>query len=251
MPNRQPSFWGYFPLAYQDAFRVIKRMWPALLTVTAASVLLQFGGDLVSDHVVRTRLGGGVLTVLVNAALVWATAPYLLALYRCAATGEATPQPETLRNTTDNQRFSAWLILLGFVAGIPYVLYLTAIPDLPPEQLTPENVNLAGMLVLLVVSIVVWIFTIRVVPLMPLLALDPEGASLSRALVLSSGRFWFIVGVELITLIPVLVAGIVITEIVAAVAPVLRLPVDAAVAATTQVVQIAVTTRLYRRFAGN
>jgi uncharacterized membrane protein YjjP (DUF1212 family) len=53
------------------------------------------------------------------------------------------------------------------------------------------------------------------------------------------------------TLVPALVAGIVITDIVEVVAPALRLPVNAAVAAATQVVQIAVATRLYTRFAGN
>ena len=250
MPNHQPAFWRYFTLAYEDAFRVTRLMLPAVLTVMAASVVLQFGGDLVSGYI-GTRLGQGVLTVLVNTAMVWAIAPYLLALYRCTATGEVVPRPEALRNTTENRRFGAWLILLGFVAGVPYVLYLVAVPDLPPEQLTAENTNAAAMLALLAISVAVWIFTIRVTTLMPMLALDPEQASLPAALAQTKSRFWFIVGVELITLVPVLLAGIVITDIVDAVAPVLKLPLGALIAAATQLVQIAVTTRLYLRFAGN
>ena len=247
MPNRQPSFWRTFLLAYEDAFRVMQIMWPAVLTVMAASVILQFGGDFVSGFI-GTRLGQGVLSVLINTVMVWAIAPYLLALYRCAATGEVTPQPEALRNTAENRRFGAWLILLGFAAGIPYVFYLVAVPDLPPEQLTPENVNAGAMLALLAISVVVWIFTIRAATLMPMLALDPDGASLAAALAQTKGRFWFIVGIELITLVPVLVAGVVAADIVDAAVPILKLPVGAAIAAVTQVVQIAVTTRLYARF---
>lgn len=250
MPNRQPSFWRYFTLAYEDAFRVARLMLPAVLTVVAASIVLQFVGDLVSGYI-GTRLGRGVLTVLVNTAMVWAIAPYLLALYRCAATGEVTPQPEALRNTTDNQRFGAWLILLGFVAGVPYVLYVVAVPDLPPEQLTAETINAAAMLALLAISVAVWTFTIRVTTLMPMLALDPDRADLPLALAQTKGRFWFIVGIELITLVPVLVAGIVVADIVDVVAPILRLPVGAVIATATQLVQISVATRLYLRFAGN
>jgi len=251
VPNNQPSFWRYFTLVYQDAFRVIELMWPAVLTVMAASIILQFGGDLLSDHVIGTRLGRGVLMVLMSAALVWATAPYLLALYRCAATGEVTARPETLRSSPASQRFGAWVILLGFITGVPYVLYLLVVPDVPPDQLTPQNVNAGGMLVLFAVSIVVWIFTIRVTTLMPMLALDPGRASLLAALNQTRGRFWFIVGVELMTLMPVILAGVVVIDIVGFVAPVLRLPAGAAIAAATQVMQIAVTTRLYSRFAGS
>lgn len=250
MPNHQPAFWRYFTLAYEDAFRVTRLMLPAVLTLMAASVVLQFVGDLVSDYI-GTRLGRGVLAVLINAVMVLAISPYLMALYRCAATGEVTPQPEALRNTTENQRFAAWLILLGFVAGFPYVLYVVAVPDVPPEQLTPENINAAAMLALLAISVAVWAFTIRVTTLMPMLALDPERASLPAVLSQTKGRFWFIVGVELITLVPVLLAGIVVADIVDVVAPILKLPVGAVIAAATQMVQIAVTTRLYLRFAGN
>lgn len=250
MPNRQPGFWRYFTLAYEDAFRVARLMLPAVLTIIAASVVLQFVGDLVSGYV-GTPLGRGVLVVLINAATVWAIAPYLLALYRCVATGEVTPQPEALRSSGENQRFGAWLVLLGFVAGVPYVLYLVAIPDLPPEQLSARNINAAAMLALLAISIGVWTFTIRVTTLMPMLALDPDGAALPAALTQTKGRFWFVVGVELITLVPALVAGIVVADIVEAVAPILSLPLGAAIGAATQLVQIAVTTRLYLRFAGN
>jgi uncharacterized Tic20 family protein len=250
VPNHQPGFWRYFTLAYADAFRIVRLMLPAVLTLMAASVVLQFVGDLVSGYI-GTPLGRGVLVVLVTAATVWAVAPYLLVLYRCVATGEVTPQPEALRYTTENQRFGAWLILLGFVAGIPYVLYVVAVPDVPPEQLTAENMNASAMLALLAISIAVWAFTIRVTTLMPMLALDPERASLPAVLAQTKGRFWFIVGVELITLVPVLLAGIVIADIVEAVAPILKLPLGAVIAAATQMVQIAVTTRLYLRFAGN
>ncbi|RYE70992.1 MAG: hypothetical protein EOP19_32530 [Hyphomicrobiales bacterium] len=84
-----------------------------------------------------------------------------------------------------------------------------------------------------------------------MLALDPDRASFPAALAQTRGRFWFVLGIELITLLPVLVAGIVIIDIVDVVAPILKLPLGAAIAAATQLVQIAVSTRIYLRLAGN
>ncbi len=248
MPNQQPSFWGYFSLAYQDVIRIARLMWPAALTIVAAGTVLQFAGQFVSGYV-GTQLGQGVLGILFNTVMVWATAPYLFVLYRCAATGEVATQPEVLRNTIEVRRFGAWLILLGFVAGILSVPYLMAIPDLPPEQLTADKINAGLILILLPISIAVWIFTIRTTTLLPMLALDPDRASLSAAFAQTKGQLWFILGVELVTLAPALVAGVVLGDIAEAVAPMLKIPVGAAIATATQLLQIAVSVRLYGRFA--
>lgn len=249
MIDRQPSLGRYFTLLYEDLLRVIRSMWPAVLTIAAAIMVVDFLSDIVGGFI-ATRLGQGVLTVLATAAITWLTAPYLVALYRAVDGDEVTTRPESLRNLPATQRFAAWSVLLVFIAGVPAVLFRVFIPDVPPEQLTPDDVNAFGMLVLLVVSIAVMIFSVRITTLMPQLALDPERASLQHALAQTKGQFWFIVGVECITLVPLLLGSFVVADILMTIIPILQTPISAAIAALIQVAQIAVATRLYQRYAG-
>jgi len=250
--DRQPSFGRYFTLAYEDALRVIPRMWPAVLTVVAAVIVMGFLGRLLGN-VVTTRLGNGVLGLLVSAATAWVIAPYLIAIYRAVATDEVTQRPETLRNTPATQRFAAWSALTTFIIGVPDILYTVLGPDVPTDQLTEQNVNAGGMLLILALTIAVWIFSVRATTLMPLLALDPDRASLPLAFAQSKGHFWFIVGVLLVTLVPLLLGGVVVTVLIAGMfgplAPILLVPVGAALTGLTLVTAIAVSTRLYQRYS--
>jgi hypothetical protein len=247
--QRQPGFWQIIPLVYDDTIRMVRQMWPAVLVVAAVAAIAGIGADLISDQF-GTRLGRGILTVLINAAVVWISAPYLLALYRCAASNEVVRRPEQLRQSPENVRFSAWLVLLGFIAGIPLVLYIVAIPPLPPEQLTSDNTNPVAILSLFAIAVAVWIFTIRSATLVPALALDPDRASLNAALQQTRGRFWLVVGIEFLTLAPVFLAGILLSDVVDMAAPILAPLVGALIAVATQVVQIAAATRIYRYLVG-
>jgi hypothetical protein len=250
--DHQPRFWRYFTLAYEDVFRVIPRMWPVVLTVVAAVIVVGFLGGLVGN-LVGTRLGHGLLDLLVSAGAIWVIAPYLVAIYRAVATDEVATRPESLRNAPATQRFMAWSILLTFIAGVPDVLFTVFGPDVPTDQLTEQDVNVGAMLVILVLTIAAWIFIVRATTLLPLLALDPDRASLPRALAQSKGHFWFIVGALLITTGLLWLVGLLLVGLIAAtfgpLAPLLLVPGVAALTGVTLVMAVAVSTRLYQRYS--
>lgn len=251
--NHQPSFWGYFPLAYRDAIRVIPQMWPALLIVVAAVIVMGFVGNLLGNFV-GTRLGHGVLDLLVSAGTAWLISPYLISIYRAVATDEIITRPESLRGEPATQRFAAWSALTAFIIGMPDILYSIFGPTVPPDQITEANINAGAMLGILVLTVGVWIFSVRATTLMPLLALDPNRASLPAAFAQSKGHFWYIVGVLLITMVPLVLGGVLVTAVVAGMfgplAPIVLVPVGAALTGLTLVTAIAVSTRLYQRYAG-
>ena len=253
MTNRQPSFGRYFTLAYEDAVRVISRMWPAVLVVVAIIVVTGFLSRLAAG-LIGTGLGKGVLDLLFGAAAAYLIAPYLMALYRSVATDEAMRNPEALRSTSAAQRFAAWSVLTAFILAAPGILYGTFGPNVPPDQLTEDDINAGAMLLVMGLAIAVWIFSVRATTLMPLLALDPERASLPAAFAQTRGHFWFIVGVLLITMLPLVVGETIITGLVVGIAgplaAILLVPIGAAMSGVMLVTAIAVSTRLYQRFAG-
>ncbi len=252
MADRKLSFWRYFTLAYEDAARVLRGMFPVVLTVVAAVVVLGFLGRL-AENFIPTRLGQSVLDLLVAAATAWVISPYLMVLYRAVATNEMTHRAEALRGTPAAQRFAAWSVLTAFIIAVPDLLFAIFGPDVPPDQLTEENVNTGAMMLIFAITIGVWIFSVRAATLMPLLALDPDRAGLPVAFAQSKGHFWYIVGVLLVTMLPVLFGGVIVAALFSALfgilAPILMVPVGAAITGVTLVTAIAVSTRLYQRFA--
>jgi hypothetical protein len=248
--DRQPSFWGLVPLVYQDLSRVLKLMLPAVLTLTAAIVVTSFVGGFASG-LIGTRIGKAVLGVLVQAAMFWAISPYLIALYRGVANNEITNRPESLRRTPEGQRFAAWQVLLTVISSAPVALYgalglnVTADPTVEPP--------LMPLMLVFFISLFVWVFTVRSTTLLPQLALDPEQASLARSFEESRGRFWYIVGVQIVTMGPLVLGGLAVTSIIAGslgpLGSVLLVPMTAAVTGLTVVLTTAVGTRLYQRFS--
>jgi len=251
VPDRKLSFWRYFSLAYEDAARVLRGMWPTVLTVVAVVIVLGFLGRL-GDNFVGTRLGQSVLDLLVAAATAYVISPYLIVLYRAVATNDMTRSAEALRGTPEAQRFAAWSVLTAFIIAAPDLLFAVFGPDVPPEQLSEANVNAGAMLMIFAITVGVWIFSVRATTLMPLLALEPGRASLPAAFAQSKGHFWFIVGVLLITMLPLLFGSVVVAALLGglfgALAPIVMVPVGAAITGLTLVTAIAVSTRLYQRF---
>jgi hypothetical protein len=250
--DRKLSFWRYFTLAYEDAARVLRGMFPVVLTVVAAIFVLGFLGRL-ADNIITTRLGQSVLDLLVAAATAWVISPYLIVLYRAVATDDMTQRAEALRGTREAQRFAAWSVLTAFIIAVPDLLFAVFGPDVPPEQLTEENVNTGAMMLILAITFGVWIFSVRAATLLPLLALDPDRASLPLAFAQSKGHFWYIVGVLVVVMLPVLFGGVLIAALVGGMfgvlAPIVMVPLGAAITGVTLVTAIAVSTRLYQRLA--
>lgn len=252
MADRKLSFWRYFTLAYEDAIRVLRGMWPTVLMVVAAVLILGFVGGQIGNFI-NTRLGQSVLDLLVAAGTAYLISPYLIVLYRAVATNDMASNAEALRGTPEAQRFAAWSVLTAFIIAVPDLLFSIFGPDVPADQLTEGNVNTGAMLVIFVLTIGIWIFSVRATTLMPLLALEPGRAGLPAAFAQSKGHFWFIVGVLLVTMLPLLLGGVVVAGVIGGafgpLAPILMVPVGAAITGLTLVTAIAVSTRLYQRYA--
>ncbi len=252
MPDRKLSFWRYFTLAYEDAARLLRGLWPVVLTVVAVIVVSGFVGRL-ADSFITTRLGQSVLDLLLAAAAAYFISPYLIVLYRAVLSNDMTLRAEALRGSSEAQRFAAWSVLSAFIIAVPELLFAIFGPDVPPEQLSEANVNTGAMLMIMAITIGVWIFTVRAATLMPLLALEPDRAGLPAAFAQSKGHFWFIVGVLVVTMLPILIGGVMVAALIGGLfgilAPILMVPLGAAINGLTLVTAIAVSTRLYQRFA--
>ena len=257
VPNRQISFWGYFPLAYQDAARVFRAMWPIVLTLVAGVLGVDFIGDLLHP-LIGTRLGDGVLDLLVTAVTTFLIAPYLFALYRHADSGEML-RPEAIRSTPEAQRFAGWLVLTSLIVGVPLTLYsmfgtYTPVAELPPgTALEEQDVNVPAMLGIFMLLLGVWIFAVRTTTLMPMLALAPTEASFGASLAQSRGHFWFIVGVQFITMLPVSLGSLMVQQLISGMlgplALIVQVPVAAVLTGFAQVMVVVVSARLYERFS--
>lgn len=257
MTDRQPSLWAYFPLAYEDAYRVFSTRLPTVLTLVAGIMVVGFLGGLV-HRLVDTRLGDAVLDLVIAAITTYLIAPYLFALYRAVARNEEV-RPEAIRPTPEAQRFAAWSVVITLAMTAPLALYTLLGPYEAPTSLPSgagaeeQDVNLPGMLLILGLLVAAWIFTIRTTTLPALLALDPDRASLPAALAQTRGQFWFIVGVQLVTMLPIALATFMLSGLVGTIfgplAPILLVPLGAALTGFAQVMVTAVSTRLYQRFA--
>jgi hypothetical protein len=214
--------------------------------------VLGFLGSLAGNFI-GTRLGQSVLDLLVAAATAYLIAPYLMVLYRAVATDDMTRNAEALRGTPEAQRFAAWSVLTTFIIAAPDLLFAVFGPDAPPEQLTAANINAGALLLTFAITVGVWIFSVRATTLMPLLSLEPERASLPVAFAQSKGHFWFIVGVLVVTMLPLLLGAAVVAALLeglfGVLAPIVMVPVGAAITGLTLVTAIAVSTRLYQRYA--
>lgn len=257
MPNRKLSFGRHFSLAYEDTFRVLPRMWPAL----AAMVIIMVAVTLVAGFAGRfvgTRLGEAGLDLLSSVAIAYAIAPYLLVFCRAVAFDEVTANPETLRAAPATQKFAAWLVVLFLIAGLydfVFKLFGPAItPDMSPEQAMALTVDPAFAVVVLGLLLASLIFSVRVTTLLPMVALAPEDASLAAALGQTRGKLWFIAGLLLLCGLPVgfggLVALVLVGMLLGPLALFVMVPVTYAIFALAMLVGLAASTRLYQGYAG-
>lgn len=256
MPDSKLSFGRYFTLAYEDTARVVRAMWPALLGMVfimlAVSILIGLGGRFVG-----TRLGAAGLDLVSGAAIAYAIAPYLFAFIRAVATGQVTTNPESIRTAPATQKFAAWLVVLFIVATLYDFVFKLFGPRLPAdataEQLTATTINPTLAFIVLLLLAGSLIFSVRVTTLLPMLALEPDDASLPRALSQSKGRFWFIAGLLLVVGLPVGIGSflmlIVVGGLLGPLALFVALPLSYIMLALTLLVGIATSTRLYQRYS--
>lgn len=257
MPDPKLSFGRHFSLAYEDTFRVLPRIWPALvamvLIMVAVTLVTGFAGRFVG-----TRLGDAGLDLLSSVAIAYAIAPYLLAFCRAIALDEVTSNPETLRSAPPTRRFAAWLVVLFLIAGLydfVFKLFGPAITsDMSPEQAMAMTVDPALALVVLTLLLASLVFSVRATTLLPMLAIAPDEASLATALAQTRGRFWYIAGLLLLCGLPVgfggLVALVIVGMLLGPLALFAMVPLTYAIFALAMLIGLAASTRLYQRYAG-
>lgn len=257
MPDRKLSLGRQFILAYEDTFRVLPRMWPALVAMVFIMVAVTLVTGLVGRFV-GTRLGDAALDLLSGAAIAYAIAPYLYAFCRAVAFDEVTTNPETLRSATAVQQFAAWLVVLFIVAGLydfAFKLFGPAItPGMTPEEAMTAQLDPAVALLVLGLLFASLIFSVRATTLLPMLALDPpESSPLATALARTRGRFWFIAGLLLVCGLPVGLGGMVALVVVGVLFGPLALfvmaPLTYAIFALAMLVGLAASLRLHQAYS--
>lgn len=255
MPDPKLSFGRHFSLAYEDTFRVLRRMWPALVAMVFIMVAVTLLAGL-AGRFVGTRLGDAGLDLLSSVALAYGIAPYLLAFSRAVALDEITGNPETMRAEPRTQIFAAWLVVLFLIAGLyDFVFKLFGpqfSPDMPPEQLMATTVDPSLALLVLALLVGSLAFSVRATTLLPMLALDPDNAGLRPALAQTRGHFWYIAGLLMLAGLPIGIAGLVLIVVVSVILGPLALfalvPITYGIFALAILVGIAASTRLYQRY---
>lgn len=257
MQERKLSFGRHFSLAYEDTFRVLRAMWPALVAMSFIMVAVTLVAGL-AGRFVGTRLGDAGLDLLSSVALAYGIAPYLLAFCRAVALDETTSNPEKLRTEPVAQKFAAWLVVLFLIAGLYDFVFKLFGPrfstDMAPEQVMATTVDPGLALVVLALLIGSLAFSVRATTFLPMLALDPANASLRPALAQTRGRFWFIAALLTLIGLPVGFAGLVLIVLVSVMLGPLALfvlvPLTYSIFALAMLVGIAASTRLYQRYGG-
>lgn len=257
MPDRKLSLGRQFSLAYKDTFRVLPRMWPALVAMVFIMVAVTLLTGL-AGRFVGTRLGDAALDMLSGAAIGYAIAPYLYAFCRAVAYDEVTTNPETLRPAPAVQQFAAWLVVLFLIAGLYDFAFKLFGPQIT-AGMTPEEAMATRMdpaLAFLVLGLLIGslIFSVRATTLLPMLALGEPDAPLATALAQTRGRFWFIAGLLLVCGLPVGLGGLVALVVVGVLFGPLALfvmaPLTYAIFALAILVGLAASLRLYQHYAG-
>jgi hypothetical protein len=203
-----------FNLAYSDALRLIRIGWWVmgllLLLVIAAAIL----GALVATQL-QTALAREIVATLASVFGLWLAAPYFVTLYRLVLT-DALERPEGLRRDDATRHFFAWSAVLTFIVSIPTIV-AAALDTLPKTAIegSPQPVNVTQVFATFILLIAVWIFATRAITLLPAAAMG-RVITLREALAETRGKFWFIVGAVVLTMLPVVITSVIVQSVAAA-----------------------------------
>jgi hypothetical protein len=187
-------------VAHFDAMSLVRRMWPTLLAVAALIVV----GLVVRRFlraVVGTELGKLVAGTLVDIAVLYFCAPFVVALVHSVVNDKATSARQ-FRGTDNARLYFAWAAVLAFVALVPGLLFELAHPLVPPTQPLFVFEIICGVAF-------AWVIAVRTPTLLPGVAIEGRAMTLGRALLSTRGRFWYITAVFLaVSLAPALILSV-------------------------------------------
>lgn len=227
--------------SYRDALALVQQRGRVLgiaLAILAVSGIVSF----LVENFFATILARQIVSTLLNLAGIWLASPYLVSLYRYLLSGDTAP-PESLRGSSEAQRFFGWSGVLAFLTAFPsYVFSTFAPPGLTAETASnPETITLVWGTMLLLVA--VWIFTTRTITLLPEAALGTDTGGLAQALARTRGRFWFIVGAVSVPLLPVTIFSVLLA---ASITGIVSIVISTAMVLVLGTLALTVTANLYR-----
>jgi hypothetical protein len=227
-----------------DAWRALTVMGQAIILLALGSVLARFVSDF-TEPMIGTRFGRLVLNWLVATGMAWATAPAIVALYRCFLLGDERSDPNPFRRSQAIETYFAAATYLSLVAVVPLLIY--ALFETPGDA-TGDAARLSSLTASLGPLILTWIVITRLTTLLPGIAIG-RPALWQTSFAESRGRFWFIAIALPVAIAPVFVVDVAVNFALRDAPSLFRNIVEAIPATAVAVVAMAATSQLYRRLA--
>lgn len=189
--------------AYADTRAALSAM-PDMLLVGLIASCIYAVADIVLGWALDPGLSSGALVLGTLITLVWNfyLTPIFIAIHRFIVRGEITPRYELRPGEARFRSYFGWTAALTLASMLPALIGLRA-----GASVVANTLALILMIAFLVVSV-------RLLILFPAIALDAPGAHWQNALADSRGRFWRIFVLVLMTILPLLVGGMLLSALV-------------------------------------
>jgi hypothetical protein len=216
-----------------QAWRDVRAALPAMPVLTVAAF-----GFLAIDHAVQvlvrsdlpSRSSKDILFQLVTTlVLSFLLVPFFIGIHRFIILGETTGRYAIVPGAPRFQLFFAWSAAMQTFAMVVGALFL-----IPYSSVLLTAVSIAILVFAVVISV-------RLVLIFPAIAVDAPGATWQNSLRDTEGQFWRIIGIGLVTSLPLIVA----VALLASVLGEIVLWATPAISTIITALAIAVASRLY------
>ncbi len=222
-----------------DVLAMLRQMRPALGVLVLGYVLATMAW-FAAAAITPVWLGQYVLRMLAFVALAWAGAPFLRALYRFVALGEASALPP-LTHDASVRIFAAYASLMAALYFVPAFGF---------EIVAPFGGTELATAVWLALMLVVWVIVVRASTLLPMAALDPQTASWGAAMTHTRGHFMRTFLTVTVPAAPAFAALLVLGLLVriGSMIPFLFFPAAVVILLAIQLLPLSAATHLYLRW---
>jgi hypothetical protein len=246
--------WIHAVVAYEDSRRLLTAHWLWFAIMLGAIVAAGVAGYFAARWV-DTRIGQALVIGLLDVAVFYAIAPYLVTLFRLLVLGEAASRPESIRNEPATLKFFAWASVFAFVLTIPEIMSAVVVPNGPiyfDGPVRPPNPRSAPRLLVSLINLGLTLASLRVTTLLPATALGAADVSVREAWRATRGHFWFIATTCLLAMLPLGVTGFIVGRFATFLPKAMRfwvmLPVSLFLTALGISISTSIAARLYQRF---
>lgn len=212
---------------------------PDMLLVGLIASCVYAGVDIALGLSPETKegLSTGLVLLSLIVGLMWNffITPIFIAVHRYIVLGEITPRYRLAPSEPRFLLFFGWSAVLSLGSAVPVLLGLLVTADFA--------------LVLGVALIVLFfIASVRLIILFPAIAIDAPGADWRNAWADSRGNFWRIFGIIMFTMLPLILAGLLLMGLFGAQSRIL-IVISSVIALAGGVLGVAAASRLYQALA--